>query len=329
MARKAAMKAQVRDTTKPGEDAGHSARVFAAKTPERFMVFIPSTDPRVTSCEAWKSLMQFREELLTNPRTDPGETGWWSRWVGTVLRYIVGQDERWGRGYYGPNHMPFVGDMPGYHPFEQQNAARPVESVRRDLHRLFEPKKKRFVSLEGDDTRTVFFPPYATIVHFYSAAVVDWSAPFPSIAERGHLIEWVESWLDVITYTEATGHYPWEAESKAASAAVFCESDFVAERDWLGAKARGFEENGKGDGGSACSPMPAELVHPASVFPSDASDGDLRPGNWFRHKHGIPLERLNKQWQDGKMPSSKKLKRVRWYSLQEVMAANPEDFMAD
>lgn len=166
--------------------------------PVRFSAFVPSTDARVTICQAWKSLMQFREELLTNPRQDSGIRGWWSVWIGTMQRWLYGGGD-WGDGYYGPGHRHRTTD-----------AADCLASVNARLHAMFTPDEP-YTECPGDYDRTILFPAGAT--YCCDGFVIDWGKPFPPIAERGPIIEWLESWLDRIQYTESTGHYPWEADA--------------------------------------------------------------------------------------------------------------------
>jgi hypothetical protein len=141
----------------------------------RYATFVESTDPRVTICEAWKALMQFRHELLTNPRQDSGAEGWWSVWVGTMQRWLYGGGD-WGYGYYGPSHRITTPDC-----------------------------------AVGRNDKTRLFPANTTYAH--NGFVIDWGKPFPPIPERGPIVEWVESWIDRIQYTEATGRYPWEPDA--------------------------------------------------------------------------------------------------------------------
>jgi hypothetical protein len=166
--------------------------------PERFSYFVPSTDPNVTTCDAWKSLMQFRHELLTNPRQDSGAHGWWSMWIGTMQRCLYGGGD-WGEGYYAPSHRDSTPDC-----------AVCLAMVKRRLHAMFSSDDADEEDAD-DDNRTMCFPANTTYV--YRGFVIDWSRSFPPIAERGPLVEWVESWIDRIQYTEATGRYPWEPDA--------------------------------------------------------------------------------------------------------------------
>lgn len=177
-------------------------RTDGPSRPDRLTVFVPSADPRVTGCKAWKALMQFREELLTNPRRDSGLDGWWSRWIGTMQHWLYGGGD-WGDGYYGPGHRVITPD-----------AADCLDTVKRVLHAGF-GNARPFRPDAGDDTRTVLFPPNST--YNFRGLVIDWAEPFPPIAERGPIVEWVESWIDRIQYTEATGRYPWEPDAPPIS----------------------------------------------------------------------------------------------------------------
>lgn len=152
--------------------------------PDRYSTFVASTDARVTTCPAWKALMQFRHELLTNPRQDSGTDGWWSVWIETMQRWLYGGGN-YGHGYYAPSHRDITPDC--------------AVSLA-DL-------KGRAVAI-GDEHRTMCFPANATYHH--RGFVIDWERPFPPITERNPLVEWVESWIDRIQFSEATGHYPWE-----------------------------------------------------------------------------------------------------------------------
>jgi hypothetical protein len=158
----------------------------------RYATFVESTDPRVTICEAWKALMQFRHELLTNPRQDSGAEGWWSVWVGTMQRWLYGGGD-WGYGYYGPSHRITTPDC-----------------------------------AVGRNDKTRLFPANTTYAH--NGFVIDWGKPFPPIPERGPIVEWVESWIDRIQYTEATGRYPWEPDAPPTPT-VSVSPDLLAKAD--------------------------------------------------------------------------------------------------
>jgi hypothetical protein len=176
-----------------------SNAVAASDAPlEKYAAFIASSDVRVTTCPAWKSLMQFRQELLTNPRQDSGVLCWWSRWVGTMQHWLYGGGG-WGNGYYGPSHRETTPDC-----------AVCVADLERRTHELY-GKSKRYKSDSANESRTMFFPANST--YHYNGFVVDWTQPFPPIALRGPLVEWIESWIDRIQYVEATGRYPWEPDT--------------------------------------------------------------------------------------------------------------------
>lgn len=162
--------------------------------PERLGAFVESTDPKVTTCEAWKSLMQFRHELRTNPRQDSGDAGWWSRWIGTMQRWLYGGGD-WGCGYYEPGHR-----------VETPDCAVRVADVVRWLDARCGCKQSRIAP--ADEHKTMLFRAGTTYLH--EGILIDWAVPFPPIAARGAILEWIESWLDRVTFTEATGRYPWE-----------------------------------------------------------------------------------------------------------------------
>jgi hypothetical protein len=182
--------------------------------PERTTLFVPSTHPRVTTCEAWKSAMQFRHELLTNPRQDSGTGGYWSVWVGTLQRWLYGGGN-WGDGYYAPSHRITTPDA--------AVSLKSVKETRDQLGRATSKQRKPLRTDPGDNERTMFFPAGST--YFYDGPVIDWSGPFPAIANRAPLVEWLESWIDRITVTEATGRYPWEPAPTG---------DEVRHPEWLG-----------------------------------------------------------------------------------------------
>lgn len=166
---------------------------------KRFAYFAVSTDPRATTCRAWKSLMQFRDELLHNPRTDDV---YWRKWFG--------QMESWLCGVWNDYEEPY------YHPavFRQHDcprAAENVKEVKERLVRLFKTVRPKRDKRAGDDNRWALFPPNATLLYFYDAYVVDWSLPFPAIPDRGPLVQWIEQWIDRIVLIETRGR-PWDDE---------------------------------------------------------------------------------------------------------------------
>jgi hypothetical protein len=197
MAKKTKRRTSNKNTTGSASQANTPAR--RNNQPERTTLFVASTDPRVTTCEAWKSAMQFRHELLTNPRQDSGTSGYWSVWVGTLQRWLYGGGN-WGDGYYAPGHRITTPDA--------AVSLKSIKETRNDLVRNEKNFRHKDKPEPGDDERTMFFPTGAT--YWHTGPVIDWNQLFPAIEDRAPLVEWLESWIDRITFTEATGHYPWE-----------------------------------------------------------------------------------------------------------------------
>lgn len=171
--------------------------------PERHSFFVASTDPKVTTCHAWKVLMQVRQNLLTNPRQDAGIEGWWSTQVRAVQCWLYGGGD-YGDGYYGPQHRITTPDCVVL-----------LSDVKFRRHRTFTPSKA-FEADERDRNRMMLFPANST--YLYEGYVIDWSNPFPGIADRQRLVEWIESWIDWVSYIEATGSFPWERKSESTVA---------------------------------------------------------------------------------------------------------------
>jgi hypothetical protein len=181
-----------------------SRKASSEAGPVRYSAFVASTDPRVTTCEAWKTLMQLRDELLNNPRQDSGTEGWWSKWVGTMQRWLYGGGD-WGEGYYEPSHRDVNPDC-----------AVCLDTVKRRRHGMFTPDAS-YEACASDDKRTMLFPANATFLH--NGFVIDWESPFPPISHRGPLVEWVESWIDRIQYIESTSGCRREPHSPPAPTA--------------------------------------------------------------------------------------------------------------
>lgn len=156
----------------------------------RSTYFVPATDPRITADEAWKYLMQFREELLSNSRTD---SPWWEFWIASIQRYLYGGGN-YGDGFYGPGHRVTTTD-----------AVVCLDTVKARQHAMYSKGKRENID-SADDRRTVFFPPRAT--YDYPGFVLDWNEPFPAAGERVDLIEWVESWIDEIARKLASDNAP-------------------------------------------------------------------------------------------------------------------------
>lgn len=202
---------------------------------ERTRYFALSTDPRVTACPAWQSLVQFRHELLTNPRQDYGlvdGSGFWHRWIETMHHFLSGADERQAFGYYWFEY-------PRLHPacivrldrvVEYQAAAfadppglpewldpTPIERMPTRARGSSAPAKPCALTPDeiADQSRYVLFPAGAN--YFGPIELLDRNLPFPELSERALIVEWVESWIDAIQYREATGRFLWEG-SDAPSA---------------------------------------------------------------------------------------------------------------
>jgi hypothetical protein len=113
-----------------------------------------------------------------------------------MQRWLYGGDD-WGIGYYHPSHRVTTPDC-----------AVCVAAVKEHLHDKYGAIYPGVIEAI-DRARTMLFPADAT--YLFEGHVIDWSKPFPSIADRGPIVEWVESWLDRIQFTESAGHYPWES----------------------------------------------------------------------------------------------------------------------
>jgi hypothetical protein len=101
------------------------------------------------------------------------------------------------------------------HNTERPGAALSVDVVLRRRHELASKPGEPLAEDPAVVGWTMFFPPDANFWH--DGPVIDWSQPFPPIADRGPLVAWLESWIDVITFTEVTGRYPWEPEPAGAA----------------------------------------------------------------------------------------------------------------
>jgi len=101
----------------------------------------------------------------------------------------------WGNGYYAPTHRTTMPDC-----------AVCLATVKNKLH----GPASSFAAGPGDDNCTMLFRANAT--YEYDGFVIDWAKPFPPIAERGPIVEWVESWIDRIQFIETTGWAPWDTD---------------------------------------------------------------------------------------------------------------------